>query len=78
MSTPNKNLGKVEIRLKWDPSPLGEAAHDLDLIAADLPVDDPHGSPRLPGALRQPAPPTAPSTSSRDSRTGRGSASTRS
>ncbi|MFD4987033.1 TerD family protein [Streptomyces sp. NPDC058374] len=45
MSTPNKNLGTIEIRLKWDPSPLGETAHDLDLIAAVFSSDDPHGSP---------------------------------
>ncbi|MBO1287420.1 TerD family protein [Streptomyces sampsonii] len=45
MSTPNKNLGTIEIRLKWDPSPLGEAAHDLDLIAAAFSVEDPHGAP---------------------------------
>jgi tellurium resistance protein TerD len=29
----NKGLGTVEVRLRWDPSPMGEPDHDLDLIA---------------------------------------------
>lgn len=41
----NKGVDKVEIELKWDPSPLGEPSHDLDLIAAAYPADDPHGEP---------------------------------
>ncbi|WP_323377305.1 TerD family protein [Streptomyces sp. RB17] len=38
-------LGKVEVRLKWDPSPLGEAPRHLDIIAATYSADDPHGRP---------------------------------
>jgi len=35
MSTPNKDIEKVEVRVKWDPSAAGEPANDLD-IAWDL------------------------------------------
>lgn len=45
MSGLNKGLTKVEVTLKWDPSPAGSAEHDLDLIAATYPADDPHGDP---------------------------------
>ncbi|MEU6016699.1 TerD family protein [Streptomyces sp. NPDC047515] len=45
MSTPNKDLEKVEVRLKWDPSPPGAPAHDLDIIAATYFADAPYGSP---------------------------------
>ncbi|WP_460111153.1 TerD family protein [Streptomyces sp. YKOK-J1] len=38
-------LGKVEVRLKWDPSPPGQAPRHLDIIAATYSVDDPHGRP---------------------------------
>ncbi|MEU1279978.1 TerD family protein [Streptomyces sp. NPDC005805] len=34
MSSLSKGVRKAEVALKWDPSPLGEAAHDLDLVAA--------------------------------------------
>jgi stress response protein SCP2 len=40
-----KGLKKVEVRLKWDPSPLGEPPRHLDIIAATYSVDDPHGRP---------------------------------
>lgn len=76
MSTPNKNLGTIEIRLKWDPSPLGEAAHDLDLIAAAFSVEDPHGAPDHLVHFDARSP-TAPSTSSGRAAPVRGSASTR-
>ncbi|MGW8885739.1 TerD family protein [Streptomyces sp. NPDC055749] len=45
MSTPNKDIDKVEVSLKWDPSTTGEPAHDLDIIAATYATDDPYGSP---------------------------------
>lgn len=45
MSGLNKGLGKVEVTLKWDPSPLGAPVHDLDIIAATYSTDDPHGRP---------------------------------
>ncbi|MFJ3697385.1 TerD family protein [Streptomyces sp. NPDC090052] len=41
----NGELGKVEVRLRWDPSPLGEASHDLDIIGAVYSADDPWGRP---------------------------------
>jgi tellurium resistance protein TerD len=45
MSSLNKGIGKVEVRLKWDPNPLGEPPADLDIIAATYRADDPHGQP---------------------------------
>lgn len=45
MSGLSKGLGKVEVRLKWDPSPLGEPDNDLDLVAAVFSEDDRHGTP---------------------------------
>ncbi|MEO3768472.1 TerD family protein [Streptomyces sp. B8F3] len=41
----NRGVGKVEIALKWDPSPLGAPPHDLDLIAATYTAEDPRGEP---------------------------------
>ncbi|MFR9755763.1 TerD family protein [Streptomyces sp. TR06-5] len=34
MSGLNKGLGTIQARLRWDPSPMGEPDHDLDLVAA--------------------------------------------
>lgn len=34
MSSVKKGLGKVEVALRWDPSPFGAPDHDLDLVAA--------------------------------------------
>ncbi|MET9519137.1 TerD family protein [Streptomyces sp. NPDC002994] len=45
MGSLNKGVGKVEVTLRWDPSPLGKPAHDLDIIAATYAVEDPYGSP---------------------------------
>ncbi|WP_326700316.1 TerD family protein [Streptomyces sp. NBC_01754] len=45
MSTPKKDIEKVEVRVKWDPSPTGEPANDLDIIAAPYTADAPFGSP---------------------------------
>ncbi|MFJ9720639.1 TerD family protein [Streptomyces sp. NPDC101213] len=45
MSSGGKGLGKVEVRLKWDPSPLGRPPHHLDIIAATYSADAPHGRP---------------------------------
>ncbi|MCP9995760.1 TerD family protein [Streptomyces werraensis] len=41
----SKGIRKVEIALRWDPSPSGEPSTDLDLVAAPYPADDPHGDP---------------------------------
>ncbi|MEU3986612.1 TerD family protein [Streptomyces sp. NPDC026672] len=45
VSSSGGGLGKVEVRLKWDPSPLGEPARHLDIVAATYSADDPHGQP---------------------------------
>ncbi|MFI1769584.1 TerD family protein [Streptomyces sp. NPDC020800] len=45
MSGGGGGLGKVEVRLKWDPSPLGEAPRHLDIVAATYSADDPYGRP---------------------------------
>ncbi|MFD7665349.1 TerD family protein [Streptomyces sp. NPDC059788] len=45
MSSLNKGIDKVEVTLKWDPSPAGTSDHDLDLIAATYTKDDPRGTP---------------------------------
>lgn len=45
MSSLNKGIEKAEVTLKWDPSPFGEPANDLDIIAATYTADDPYGRP---------------------------------
>ncbi|QKW48807.1 TerD family protein [Streptomyces buecherae] len=45
MSSLNKGLKKVEVALKWDPSPAGEPINDLDIIAATYSTDAPYGKP---------------------------------
>ncbi|WP_416978178.1 TerD family protein [Streptomyces sp. T028] len=45
MSSGNKGLGKVEVRLKWDPSPLRQPPHHLDIIAATYSAEAPYGPP---------------------------------
>ncbi|WP_367322630.1 TerD family protein [Streptomyces sp. HUAS ZL42] len=45
MSSGSKGLGKVEVRLKWDPSPLHQPPHHLDIIAATYSADAPFGRP---------------------------------
>lgn len=40
-----KGLAKVEVALRWDPSPAGTPAHDLDLVAAVYGAADLHGVP---------------------------------
>ncbi|MGP4047889.1 TerD family protein [Streptomyces sp. 2A115] len=41
----NKGISKVEISVKWDPSAAGEAATDLDIIAATYLATDTHENP---------------------------------
>lgn len=41
----NKGIRKVEISLKWDPSPSGQPPTDLDLIAATYLAAEPSGRP---------------------------------
>lgn len=45
MSSGSKGLGKVEVRLKWDPSPFDRPPHHLDIIAATYSADAPYGRP---------------------------------
>ncbi|MFE9405058.1 TerD family protein [Streptomyces sp. NPDC006530] len=45
MSGIGKGLGTVEVALRWDPSPLGSPAHDLDIVAGVYPAADPCGPP---------------------------------
>lgn len=45
MSGISKGLGTVEVALRWDPSPLGSAAHDLDVVAGVYPAAAPYGPP---------------------------------
>ena len=40
-----KGLCKAEVRLKWDPSPLGQPPHHLDIITSTYSVDAPFGKP---------------------------------
>ncbi|WP_031037801.1 TerD family protein [Streptomyces sp. NRRL F-5650] len=41
----SKGMRKVEVALRWDPSPAGQPAADLDLVAGTYPAGDPYGSP---------------------------------
>ncbi|MFF7143253.1 TerD family protein [Streptomyces nodosus] len=45
MSGLNKGIHKVELAVKWDPSPAGQPPTDLDLVAAAYPATDPYGDP---------------------------------
>ncbi|WP_460070257.1 TerD family protein [Streptomyces sp. YKOK-I1] len=45
MSGINKGIRKIEMALKWDPSPAGQAATDLDIVAATYLASDPSGAP---------------------------------
>ncbi|WP_280513721.1 TerD family protein [Streptomyces purpureus] len=67
----NKGVGKVEVTLKWDPSPLGAPAHDLDIIAGVYPADDPYGQPAYLVHFDSRSP-DGTITLNRDSRTGQG------
>lgn len=71
MSTPNKDIEKVEVRIKWDPSPQGEPDVDLDIIAATYPADAPYGSPAYLVHFDSRSP-DGTITLNRDSRTGQG------
>ncbi|MGR8007819.1 TerD family protein [Streptomyces hypolithicus] len=75
MSSPanslNKGVGKVEVTLKWEPSPLGEPAHDLDIIAATYSADDAFGDPAYVVSFGRRSP-DGTITLNRDSRTGQG------
>ncbi|MFD9540494.1 TerD family protein [Streptomyces sp. NPDC060022] len=71
MSTPNKDIEKVEVRVKWDPSETGEPANDLDIIAATYASEAPYGSPAYLVHFDSRSP-DGTITLNRDSRTGQG------
>lgn len=70
MSNIRKGLKKVEVGLKWDPSPLGASPHDLDIVAATYTTE----APETPAYLVHfdSRSPDGTITLSRDSRTGQG------
>ncbi|MCS0604550.1 TerD family protein [Streptomyces sp. LP11] len=41
----SKGIRKVEIALKWDPSPAGQPPSDLDIVAGTFVSTDPYGAP---------------------------------
>jgi stress response protein SCP2 len=41
----NKGIRKVEVAVKWDPSPAGQPPTDLDVVAATYLASDPYGEP---------------------------------
>ncbi|MBZ4019348.1 TerD family protein [Streptomyces purpurogeneiscleroticus] len=71
MSSLNKGIDKAEVTLKWDPSPQGEPANDLDIIAATYTTDALHGEPDYLVHFDSRSP-DGTITLNRDSRTGQG------
>ncbi|MET9482587.1 TerD family protein [Streptomyces sp. NPDC006638] len=71
MSGFNKGVSKVEVTLKWNPSALGEADHDLDIVAATYTAADPTGKPVYLVHFGSRSP-DGTITLNRDSRTGQG------
>lgn len=71
MSGVRKGMAKVEIALKWDPSPAGAPVHDLDILAGVYGAADPYGEPvhLVHFGSRSP---DGTITLNRDSRTGQG------
>lgn len=70
-SNPNKDIEKVEVRLKWDPSEFGESPNDLDIIAGTYVADAPFGAPDYLVHFDSRSP-DGTITLNRDSRTGQG------
>ncbi|MEV7413949.1 TerD family protein [Streptomyces sp. NPDC089919] len=71
MSGIRKGLAKVEIALRWDPSPAGSPPHDLDLVAGAYPAADPYGEPAYLVHFGSRSP-DGTITLNRDSQTGQG------
>ncbi|MDH2391951.1 TerD family protein [Streptomyces sp. HNM0663] len=71
MSSLNKGVRKVEVALKWDPSPLGEPDHDLDIVASVYTADAPRGAPAYSVHFDSRSP-DGTIALTRDSRTGQG------
>ncbi|MEV4196596.1 TerD family protein [Streptomyces toxytricini] len=66
-----KGLARVEVALRWDPSPAGSPAHDLDIVAAVYGAADPYGEPAQLVHFGSRSP-DGTITLTRDSRTGQG------
>ncbi|MET8249064.1 TerD family protein [Streptomyces sp. NPDC005202] len=45
MSELSKGIRKVDVALRWDPSPAGQPPTDLDIVAATYVAGDPYGAP---------------------------------
>lgn len=71
MSGVRKSLAKVEIALRWDPSPAGTPANDLDIVAAVYGTREPYGEPVYLVHFGSRAP-DGTITLNRDSHTGQG------
>ncbi|MER5968765.1 TerD family protein [Streptomyces sp. NPDC002055] len=71
MNSLNKGLRKVEVTLKWDPSPAGAPDHDLDIVAATYSTENPPGEPAYLVHFDSRSP-DGTITLNRDSRTGQG------
>ncbi|MEV8391926.1 MULTISPECIES: TerD family protein [unclassified Streptomyces] len=71
MSSLNRGVEKIEVTLKWDPSPLGAPPHDLDLVAATYTSGTPSGAPAYLVHFDSRSP-DGTITLSRQSRTGQG------
>ena len=71
MSSFNKGIAKAVVTLKWDPSPLGTAASDLDIVAAVYRSDAPYGTPAYLVHFGSRSP-DGTITLNRDSKTGQG------
>ncbi|MGK5548560.1 TerD family protein [Streptomyces sp. URMC 127] len=67
-----KGLGKVQVSLKWDPSPLGVPDHDLDIIAGTYSAEDPRGKAAYFVHFDSRLSPDGTINLNRDSRTGAG------
>ncbi|MBL1095570.1 TerD family protein [Streptomyces coffeae] len=67
----SKGLRKIEVALKWDPSPTGEPPNDLDIVAATYQAADPFGEPAYLVHFDSRSP-DGTITLNRDSRTGQG------
>jgi tellurium resistance protein TerD len=70
-SSLNKGSGRIEIQLRWDPSPLGAPDTDLDLVAATFPTADRRGAPAYLVHFGSRSP-DGTITLNRDSKTGKG------
>ncbi|MEV0603907.1 TerD family protein [Streptomyces sp. NPDC050315] len=71
MSSLNKGIDKAEVTLKWEPSPQGEPANDLDIIAAPYTTDALYGEPAYQVHFDSRSP-DGTITLKRDSKTGQG------